>query len=40
MAYNVSGLAAYTKPNETQLLTRALFSAKSISLATKQVGVK
>lgn len=40
MAYNVSGLAAYTKPNETQLLTRALFSAKSISLATKQIGVK
>lgn len=40
MAYNVTALAAYTKPNETQLLTKALFGAKSISLMTPQVGIK
>lgn len=40
MAFNVTGLAAWTKANEQQLLTKALFSAKSISLATKQPGIK
>lgn len=40
MAFNVTALANYTKPNERQLLTKALFSAKSISLATKMPNVK
>ena len=40
MAFNVDALAAYTKANETQLLTKALFGAKSISLFTPQIGVK
>ena len=40
MAFNVTALAAYTKANETQLLTKALFGAKSISLFTPQIGVK
>ncbi len=40
MAFNVTALAAYTKANETQLLTKALFGAKSISLLTPQIGVK
>lgn len=40
MAFNVTALAAYTKANERELLTKALFTAKSISLATKMPGVK
>ena len=40
MAFNVTALANYTKANETQLLTKALFGAKSISLFTPQIGVK
>lgn len=40
MAFNVTGLAAYTKANERELLTKSLFSAKSISLASKMPGVK
>jgi hypothetical protein len=40
MAFNVTSLAAYTKANERELLTKSLFSAKSISLATKMPGVK
>lgn len=40
MAFNVTALANYTKTNETQLLTKALFGAKSISLFTPQIGVK
>jgi len=40
MAFNVTGLASYTKANERELLTKSLFSAKSISLATKMPNVK
>jgi hypothetical protein len=40
MSFNVTALAAYTKANERELLTKSLFSAKSISLATKMPGVK
>jgi len=40
MAYNVAALAAYTKTNERDLIAKALFQAKSISLATKMPDVK
>jgi hypothetical protein len=40
MAFNVTSLSAWTKANERELLTKSLFSAKSISLATKMPGVK
>lgn len=40
MAYNVTALAAYTKPNERQLLVQSLFTAKSITLATKMPNIK
>jgi hypothetical protein len=40
MSFNVTALAAYTKANERELLTKSLFTAKSISLATKMPNVK
>jgi hypothetical protein len=40
MAFNVTALAAYTKTNERELIVQTLFSAKSISLATKMPNVK
>lgn len=40
MAFNVTALAAYTKPNERELMVQSLFTAKSISLATKMPNVK
>jgi len=40
MAYNFGNLAAYTDQERLPLITKAVFSAKSASLFTKQVGVK
>jgi hypothetical protein len=40
MAFNVTALAAYTKPNERELMIQSLFTAKSIQLATKMPNVK
>ena len=40
MAFVVSSLAAYTKPNETMLITRAMFEAKTASRMTPLTGVK
>jgi len=40
MAFNVTGLLAYTKPNERELMIQSLFTAKSIQLATKMPNVK
>jgi hypothetical protein len=40
MAFNVTGLTNWTKANETTLITKSLFKAKSASLMTKLTGVK
>ena len=40
MAYNFGNLNAYTDQERLPLITKAVFSAKSASLFTKQVGVK
>jgi len=40
MAYNFGNLSAYTDQERLPLITKAVFSAKSASLFTKQVGVK
>ena len=40
MAYNFGNLATYTDQERLPLITKAVFSAKSASLFTKQVGVK
>jgi len=40
MAYNFGNLAAYTDQERLPLITKAVFSAKSASLFTKQVGIK
>ena len=40
MAYNFGNLQAYTDQERLPLITKAVFSAKSASLYTKQVGVK
>lgn len=40
MAFSVGTLTGYVKANERELLTKSLFSAKSISLATKMPNVK
>jgi hypothetical protein len=40
MAYNFGNLVAYTDQERLPLITKAVFSAKSASLFTKQVGVK
>jgi hypothetical protein len=40
MAYNFGNLSAYTDQERLPLITKAVFSAKSASLFTKQVGIK
>jgi hypothetical protein len=40
MAFSLSGLTSYTDQERLPLITKAVFSAKSASLFTKQVGVK
>jgi len=40
MAYNFGNLAAYTDQERLPLITKAVFSARSASLFTKQVGIK
>jgi len=40
MAFSVTSITGYVKANERELLTKSLFSAKSISLATKMPNVK
>ena len=40
MAFSVGTLTGYVKANERELLTKSLFSAKSISLASKMPNVK
>jgi hypothetical protein len=40
MAFSVGTITGYVKANERELLTKSLFSAKSISLATKMPNVK
>jgi hypothetical protein len=40
MAYNFGNLATYTDQERLPLITKAVFSAKSASLFTKQVGIK
>lgn len=40
MAFNVTGLANYTKTNEQMLVTKSLFSAKTASVLSKLTGVK
>ena len=40
MAYNFDGLTTYTNQQTLPLITKSLFDARTISLITKQVGVK
>ena len=40
MSFSVGTLTGYVKANERELLTKSLFSAKSISLASKMPNVK
>ena len=40
MAFNVTGLTNWTKANESTLITKSLFAAKTASLMTKLTGVK
>ena len=40
MAYNFGNLAAYTDQERLPLITKAVFSARSAALFTKQVGIK
>ena len=40
MAYSFTGLTSYTDQERLPLITKAVFSAKSASLFTKQVGIK
>ena len=40
MAFSVGTITGYVKANERELLTKSLFSAKSISLASKMPNVK
>jgi len=40
MAYNFGNLVAYTDQERLPLITKAVFSARSAALFTKQVGVK
>lgn len=40
MAFNVTGLTNWVKANETTLITKSLFKAKTASLMTKLTGVK
>ena len=40
MAYTFSGLSSYTDQQRLPLITKAVFSARSAALFTKQVGIK
>ena len=40
MAYSFTGLTSYTDQQRLPLITKAVFSARSASLFTKQVGIK
>jgi hypothetical protein len=40
MAYSFAGLTSYTDQERLPLITKAVFSARSASLFTKQVGIK
>jgi hypothetical protein len=40
MAFNVTGLTNWTKANESTLITKSLFKAKTASLMSKLTGVK
>ena len=40
MAYNFDGLTTYTNQQTLPLITKSLFDARTVSLITKQVGVK
>jgi hypothetical protein len=40
MAYSFTGLTSYTDQERLPLITKAVFSARSASLFTKQVGIK
>lgn len=40
MSYNLAGLTAYTNEQTLPLITKSLFNARTVSLITKQVGVK
>lgn len=40
MSYNLQGLSAYTNQQTLPLITKSLFDARTVSLITKQVGVK
>lgn len=40
MSYNLDGLSTYTNQQTLPLITKSLFDARTVSLITKQVGVK
>lgn len=40
MSYNLAGLSTYTQQQTLPLITKSLFDARTVSLITKQVGVK
>ena len=40
MSYNLDGLSVYTQQQTLPLITKSLFDARTVSLITKQVGVK
>lgn len=40
MSYNLAGLSTYTNQQTLPLITKSLFDARTVSLITKQVGVK
>jgi hypothetical protein len=40
MSYNLAGLTAYVNQQTLPLITKSLFDARTVSLITKQVGVK
>lgn len=40
MSYNLQGLTTYTNQQTLPLITKSLFDARTVSLITKQVGVK
>jgi len=40
MSFNISGLTAYVDQQRLPLISKAVFQAKTVSLFTKQVGIK
>jgi hypothetical protein len=40
MSFNITGLTAYVDQQRLPLITKAVFQAKTVSLFTKQVGIK